>query len=53
MKYRVPSYKVGGRVWLNVSLLKDPYAKSQDSDTLIARIFGPFVVIKLIGKNDL
>ena len=27
MKYQIPNYQVGGKVWLNRSLLKDAYAK--------------------------
>ena len=34
-------------------MFKDAYAKSQDSDELSARRFGPFVILKLIGKNAL
>ena len=46
MKYLVPNYQVGGKVWLNRSLFKDAYAKSQESDKLSARRFG-----LLIGNN--
>ncbi|PXF42428.1 hypothetical protein BWQ96_07839 [Gracilariopsis chorda] len=53
MKYRVPKYDFGGKVWLNRSLFKDAYAKSQESDKLNARRFGPFQIVKLIGKNAL
>ena len=53
MKYQVPNYKVGERVWLNRSLFKNAYAKSQDSEKLSARRFGPFAILKLIGKNAL
>ena len=53
MKYRVPTYQVGGRVLLNRSLFKDAYAKSQDYDKLNGRRFGPFVILKLLGKNTL
>ena len=53
MKYRIPNYYVGGKVWLNRSLFKDAYAKSQESDKLSARRFGPFLIEKLIGKNAL
>ena len=50
LKYLVPNYKVEDRVWLNMSLFEDAYEKSQDSDKLRARRFGPFVIIQLIGK---
>ena len=45
MKYRVPKYKVGERVWLNRSLFKDAYGKSQDSDKLSAKRIGSFVIL--------
>ena len=53
MKYRIPNYQVGGKVWLNRSLFKDAYAKSQESNMVNARRFGPVLIEKLIGKNAL
>ena len=50
-KYKVPSYKVGDKVWLNRTLFKDLIAKEQESDKLSARRFGPFKIKRLIGKN--
>ena len=45
------SYSVGYKVWINKSLFTDAYAKSQDSSKLTARRFGPYRILKLIGKN--
>ena len=51
--YKKPTYEIGDQVWLKQSLFKDEYAKSQPKDKLTARRFGPFKIIKLIGKNAL
>ena len=50
-KYKPHAYKVGDKLWINKSLFKDAYAKSQASDKLTAKRFGPFTVQSLIGKN--
>ena len=44
-------YKVGDKLWINKSLFKDAYSKSQESDKLSAKRFGPFTITRLIGKN--
>ena len=49
----MPDYQVGSQVWINRSLFKDAYAKSQEKDKLTARRFGPFIVKELIGRNAL
>ena len=51
MKYKPPNYEVGSKVWINKSLYKDAYSKSQESDKLTSRRVGPFKVKELIGKN--
>jgi len=50
-KYQVSSYKVGDKVWIDKSLFRDAIAKSQQSKKLSARRFGPFEVLKVVGKN--
>ena len=50
-KYKAPSYVIGSKVWINKSLYKDAYSKSQQSDKLSSRRVGPFIVKELIGKN--
>lgn len=50
-KYRPAPYEVGTRVWLNKGLFRDAIAKSQSSDKLSAKRFGPFRITELIGKN--
>ena len=44
-------YNVGDKLWINKSLFTDDYAKSQISDKLSSKRFGPFAVTRLIGKN--
>jgi len=44
-------YNVGDKLWINKSLFTDGYAKSQVSDKLSSKRFGPFAVTRLIGKN--
>ena len=51
MKYKPHSYFVGDKLWINMTLFKDAYSRSQKSDKLTAKRYGPFVVTKLIGKN--
>jgi len=46
-----PEYRSGSRVWLNRTLFTDAYYKSQKSEKLSARRFGPFEVRNLVGKN--
>ncbi len=50
-KYKPHSYKPGVKLWINKTLFKDAYSKSQVSDKLSAKRFGPFKVLELIGKN--
>ena len=49
--YKVPSYAVGYEVWLAKSLWKDTYARSQASEKLAAKRFGPFRIPQPIGRN--
>lgn len=51
LKYKPHSYKPGDELWISKSLFKDAYSKSQVSDKLSAKRFGPFKVLELIGKN--
>lgn len=51
IKYKPHSYKEGDKLWINKSLFKDAYAKSQASDKLTSKRFGPFIVKSLVGKN--
>ena len=51
LKYKPHSYKVGDKLWINKSLFRDAYAKSQASDKLTSKRFGPFTIKALIGKN--
>ncbi len=51
LKYKPHSYKIGDELWINKSLFKDAYSKSQASDKLSAKRFGPFKVLELVGKN--
>ena len=51
LKYKSHSYKAGDKLWINKSLFKDAYSKSQVSDKLTSKRFGPFIVKRLIGKN--
>ena len=50
-QYKKPEYTKGSQVWINKSLFKDAYLRSQDSDKLSAKRFGPFRVTELIGRN--
>ena len=45
------SYYEGDLLWINRSLFKDAYSRSQVSDKLTSRRVGPYAVKKLIGKN--
>ncbi len=47
--YKAYSYKVGGRLWIYKIFFKDAYSKSQESDKMSAKRFGPFFVKKLVG----
>ena len=42
LKYKPHMYKVGDKLWINKALFKDAYSKSQASDKLSAKRFGPF-----------
>ena len=46
-------YKVGDKVWINKTPFKDAYSKSQEKEKLTARRFGPFTIMKLVGRNVL
>jgi len=50
-RYKTPEYTVGSKVWINKSLFTDAYTKSQESDKLSAKRYGPFVVKELVGRN--
>ena len=50
-QYKKPEYVVGSKLWINKTLFKDAYSKSQESDKLGAKRFGPFTVKELIGRN--
>ena len=50
-KYKPHSYKPGDKLWINKSLFKDAYSKSQESDKLSAKRFGPFTMTGIVGKN--
>ncbi len=50
-KYKPHSYKLGDKVWINKTLFKDSYSKSQESDKLAAKGFSPFTTLDLVGKN--
>ena len=49
--YQKPNYEIGSKLWLNKSLFNDAYSKSQESEKLSAKRFGPFKVVELIGRN--
>ena len=51
LKYKPHSYKIGDKLWINKSLFKDAYAKSQTSENLTSRRFGLFTVKRLVWKN--
>jgi hypothetical protein len=51
MRYIAPAYAVGDFVWLKKTLFYDAYSKSQESNKLSAKRFGPFRIVALIGKN--
>lgn len=53
IKYKLHSYKPGGKVWLSKSLFKDAYSKPKDPDKLSARRIGPYEILDLIGRNAL
>ena len=53
IKCRVPIAKVEERILLNWSFFMDARTKPQDFDSLSARRFRPFLILKLIGKNAL
>lgn len=50
-KYKPHIYNVGDKLWLSKSLFRDAYAKSQESQKLSSRRFGPFTITRLIGNN--
>ena len=49
--YKKPEYVKGSKLWLNKTLFTDAYSKSQESEKLGAKRFGPFVVNEVIGRN--
>lgn len=53
VKYQTPNYTVGDQVWLKKSLFRDSIARSQVSNKLSPRCYGPFNILELIGKNAL
>lgn len=50
-KFSPSLYQEGDRVWISRGLFKDAVSKSQSSDKLGSRRFGPFTVVELVGKN--
>lgn len=52
-KLAPPAYSVGDRVWLSRSLFKDAVSRTQASDKLGSRRFGPFEIVELVGRNAL
>lgn len=48
-----PSYVFVSKVWMNKLLSKDAYSRSQESDKLGVRSFGPFQETKLMVNNAL
>ena len=50
-KHTPPSYKVGDSVWIQKALFKDAISRTQASDKLGARRFGPFEITELVGRN--
>ena len=51
IKYKPHVHNVEDKLWINKSLFTDDYAKSQVSEKLSSKRFGPFAVTRLIGKN--
>ena len=47
-RYRISSYSVGDKAWVNKSSFTNVFANSQVSDKLSARRYGPFTVKELI-----
>ena len=50
-KYQSPEYKVGDMLWINKTLFTDAYSRSQASDKLTAKKYGPFQNFQVIGRN--
>ena len=46
-----PRYRERDKVWINRTLFSDAYSKSQTSQKLSAKRFGPFEILELVGKN--
>ena len=51
MKNKPHSYEPGDKLWINKSIFKDAYGKSQASDRLISKGFGPFSITCSDSKN--
>jgi hypothetical protein len=51
MRYIAPAYAVGNFAWLKKELFTDVCSKSQESNKLSVKRFGPFTIVALIGKN--
>lgn len=51
-KYKEPDNKTGDDVWLHKTLFRDTITRSQPSVKLLAKRYGPFVIVQLIGKNS-
>ncbi len=50
-EYKLHYCKSGDKVWINTTSFKDSYSKSSESDKLSAKRFGPFTILKLVGKS--
>lgn len=50
-KYRAPSYRESGEVWLSKKYITDAVSSTQPSRKLSVQRYGPFKVLKLIGQN--
>ena len=46
-------YKPGDQVWIDRALFRDAIAKTQISEKLTPKRYGPFTIVELIGKNAL
>ena len=50
-RYQPHTYQIGDKIWLDKALFRDAIAKTQPSDKLSAKRFGPFEIKELIGKH--
>lgn len=50
-KYTPHPYKTGDQMWIDKELFRDAVAKTQSSDKLSPKRYGPFTILELIGKK--